>query len=123
MVKLKRFDVCLVKLDPTVGSEIKKTRPAVVISPDSMNLSRLKTIIIAPMTSILHEDFPTRVSVIFKSKKGEIALDQLRAIDRSRIVKNLGCIPQQTQKDILNLLEIMKLKIFLTLHSLNLLMI
>src|SRR5690348_7209975 len=107
MVTIKRFDMCLVKLDPTVGSEIKKTRPAVVISPNSMNASRLKTIIIAPMTSTLHDDFPTRVNVIFKSKKGEIALDQLRAIDRSRIVKNLGSIPEQAQKGILNVLEIM----------------
>lgn len=107
MVKLKRFDVCLVELDPSVGSEMKKNRPAVIISPDSMNFSRLKTVIIAPMTSTLHDDFPTRVSVTFKSKKGEIALDQIRAIDRSRIIKNLGCVPPQIQKDMLKLLEVM----------------
>jgi mRNA interferase MazF len=107
VVALKRFDVCLVKLDPTIGSEIKKTRPAVVISPDSMNFSRLKTIIIAPMTSTIHPDFPTRVDVDFESKKGQIALDQLRAIDRSRVVKNIGSIATQTQKDVANILEIM----------------
>lgn len=59
MVKIKRFDVVLVNLDPTIGSEIKKTRPAIIISPDSMNLSRLKTVIIAPMTSTIKDDFPT----------------------------------------------------------------
>lgn len=107
MVKLKRFDVCLVELDPTVGSEIKKTRPAVVISPDSMNISRLKTVIIAPMTTTIRDNFPTRVSVTFKKKSGQIALDQLRGIDRSRIVKNLGVISNQAAKNILNTLSVM----------------
>lgn len=107
MVKLKRFDICLVNLDPTIGSEIKKTRPAVIVSPDSMNKSRLKTIIIAPMTSTIHENFPTRVNINFKSKKGHIALDQLRAIDRVRIVKVLGTVDSDVENNILNILSVM----------------
>jgi mRNA interferase MazF len=106
MVKIKRFDVFLVNLDPTIGSETKKTRPAVIISPDSMNLSRLKTVIIAPMTSTIKENFPTRVSTEFKDKKGQIVLDQLRSIDRSRIVQKLGVIEKETQNNVLDLLSI-----------------
>src|SRR5271170_961281 len=103
MVKIKRFDVVLVNLDPTIGSEIKKTRPAVIISPDSMNLSRLKTVIIAPMTSTIKDNFPTRVVTEFKDKKGQIALDQLKAIERSRIVQKLGTLEKETQLKVLNI--------------------
>jgi mRNA interferase MazF len=106
MVKIKRFDVFLVNLDPTIGSEIKKTRPAVIISPDSINLSRLKTVIIAPMTSTIKDNFPTRILTEFKDKKGQIALDQLRSIDRTRIVKKLGVIEREVQIKILDLLSI-----------------
>lgn len=106
MVKIKRFDVFLVNLDPTIGSEIKKTRPAVIISPDSMNLSRLKTVIIAPMTSTIKNNFPTRILTEFKDKKGQIALDQLRSIDRTRIVKQLGVIEREDQIKVLDLLSI-----------------
>jgi mRNA interferase MazF len=106
MVKIKRFDVFLVNLDPTIGSEIKKTRPAVIISPDSMNLSRLKTVIIAPMTSTIKDNFPTRILIEFKDKKGQIALDQLRSIDRTRIVKKLGVIEKEAQNKVLGLLSI-----------------
>jgi len=107
MVKIKRFDVFLVNLDPTMGSEIKKTRPAVIISPDSMNLSQLKTVIIAPMTSTIKDHFPTRVMTTFKNKKGQIALDQLRAIDRSRIVRKLGVIEKVAQINVLHILAIL----------------
>ncbi|MBA2656735.1 MAG: type II toxin-antitoxin system PemK/MazF family toxin [Tatlockia sp.] len=107
MVKLKRFEIFLVNLDPTVGSEIKKTRPVVIISPDSMNLSRLKTIIIAPMTSTIKEDFPTRVNTTFKEKRGQIALDQLRAVERSRLIQKLGILDKEAQRNILNTLAIM----------------
>lgn len=106
MVKIKRFDVFLVNLDPTIGSEIKKTRPAVIISPDSMNLSRLKTVIIAPMTSTIKDNFPTRILTEFKDKQGQIALDQLRSIDRTRIVKKLGVIEREVQNKVLDLLSI-----------------
>lgn len=107
MVKLQRFDVFLVNLDPTVGSEIKKTRPAVIISPDSMNFSRLKTVIIAPMTSTIKENFPTRVTTEFKHKTGQIALDQLRAIDRIRLVQKWGVIDKKAQLAVINILNIM----------------
>lgn len=107
MVKIKRFDVFLVNLDPTIGSEIKKTRPAVIISPDSMNLSRLKTVIIAPLTSTIKDNFPTRVMTLFKDKKGQIALDQLRAIDRSRIIQKLGVLEKETQLNVLDILSIL----------------
>ena len=107
MVILKRFDVCLVNLDPTIGSELQKTRPAVVISPDSMNLSRLKTLIIAPLTSTIRDNFPTRIMTKFQKKDGQVALDQLRAIDRLRIVEKLGRIDNATGDRILDLLSIL----------------
>ncbi len=107
MVNIKRFDVFLVNLDPTIGSEIKKTRPAVIISPNSMNLSRLKTVIIAPMTSTIKENFPTRVMTLFKNRKGQVALDQLRAIDRDRIIQKLGVIEDETKTRLLNVLAIL----------------
>ena len=87
---LNQYDVVLVNLDPTVGSEIKKTRPCVVISPDELN-RHIRTIVVAPMTSTL-KDYPTRVKVKFSKKEGRIAVDQIRSIDRKRIVQNLGCI-------------------------------
>ena len=106
MVKIQRFDICLVNPDPTVGSDMKKTRPVVIISPNSMNVSRLKTIIVAPMTSTLREDFPTRVTLDFNDKKGQIALDQIRAIDRTRIIKVLGHLDEDVENRVLNLLNI-----------------
>lgn len=106
MVNVKRFDICLITLDPTVGSEFQKTRPCVVISPDSMNLSRLKTIIIAPMISVIREQFPTRVDIEFQNKKGQIALDQLRVIDRERIINNYGTISSSKAKN--KILEVLQ---------------
>ncbi len=107
MVKIKRFDVYLVNLDPTLGSEIKKTRPVVIVSPDSMNQSRLKTVIVAPMTSTIKENFPTRINTTFNKKAGQIALDQIRAIDRIRIVKILGHLDNETKENIFTILSIM----------------
>jgi len=107
MVKIKRFDVCLVNLDPTVGYEIKKTRPAAIISPDSMNLSRLKTVLIAPLTSTIREPFPTRVKTYFQDKEGQVALDQLRSIDRTRIVKKLGKLDRHSSDKVLDTLSTM----------------
>lgn len=105
--KIARFDVCLVDLDPAKGSEIKKTRPCLIISPDSMNLSRLSTVVIAPMTSTIRDNFPTRVNVIFKKKKGQVALDQIRVIDRDRIIKVMNKIETREQKEVLRILQIM----------------
>ena len=85
---VQRFDVWLVTLDPTVGSEIRKTRPALVVSPDEMN-THISTVIIAPMTT-KGRNYPTRVPCTFQGKTGEIVLDQLRTVDKTRLVKRLG---------------------------------
>ena len=87
---IKQYEVNLINLDPTVGSEIKKTRPCLVISPNEMN-SSIHTIIIAPMTTKSHK-YPTRVPVKFQEKKGWVVLDQLRTVDRIRLIKKLGNI-------------------------------
>ena len=97
-----RFDVFLVVLDPTVGSEIQKTRPCVVISPDEMNL-HLATAIIAPMTT-KGKLYPSRVPVCFEGKDGLIVLDQIRTVDKTRLVKKLGAIDSDEQKAVLNIL-------------------
>lgn len=97
-----RFDVVLVSLDPTIGHEIQKTRPCLVISPDEMN-RHLSTLIVAPMTTG-GKAYPTRVSCSFDGKKGRVALDQIRAIDKARVVKKLGSLDQGTQKEILQTL-------------------
>ncbi len=105
MVKPEKFDVCLVNLDPTVGAEIKKTRPCLVISPNSMNHSRLKTVIIAPLTSKIRENFPTRVTINFADKRGQVALDQLRVIDRARVVQILGPINRKAKDEVTDVLQ------------------
>ena len=87
-MEIKQYSIILVNLDPTIGSEIKKTRPCVIISPNEMN-KYLNTIILAPMTSNLNH-YPTRVSVEHDEKKGMIAIDQIRTVDKSRILKVLG---------------------------------
>lgn len=105
MVRISRFDVCLVNLDPCVGSEIKKTRPCLLISPDSMNHSRLNTVIIAPMTTVMRDHFPTRIDVEFGGKQGQVVLDQIRAVDRGRIVKVLGVLHKSAQKNVFGILK------------------
>lgn len=92
MVGPKRFDVFLVNLDPTVGSEIRKSRPCLVISPDEMN-GRIATVIVAPMTTRGHP-YPTRVPCRFEGKDGQVVLDQIRTVDRQRLVKRLGSLPE-----------------------------
>lgn len=87
-MEIVQYAIVLVNLDPTLGSEIQKTRPCAVVSPNEMN-KHLNTIIIAPMTSSLKE-YPTRVVVNHNSKKGMIALDQIRTVDKKRILKVLG---------------------------------
>jgi mRNA interferase MazF len=100
---INRFDVFLVNLDPTVGSEIKKTRPCLVISPDEMN-RHIRTVIIAPMTTA-GKDYPTRVSCTFKKKTGQIVLDQIRTLDRTRLIKKLGMIEPGTQSEVISVLQ------------------
>ena len=99
-VVVKRFDVFLVNLDPTIGSEIKKTRPCVVISPDEMN-RYIATVIIAPMTT-KGRTYPTRVACQFQGKDGQIVLDQIRTLDKTRLVKKLGQISQDEQVAVLD---------------------
>ncbi len=102
-MEVKRFDVFLVSLDPTVGHEIKKTRPCLVISPDEMN-QYISTIIIAPMTT-KGRNYPTRVKCTFIGKRGQIVLDQIRTIDKNRLVKKLGKISKKTQMEVLKVLQ------------------
>ena len=100
---VKRFDVYRVNLDPTVGSEIQKTGPCLVISPDEMNRN-IRTVIIAPMTSA-QKDYPTRVLCIFRKKQGQIVLDQIRTIDKSRLIKKMGAIDSKAQLDVISILQ------------------
>lgn len=93
-VVVRRFEVHLVRLDPTEGRAIRKTRPCLVISPDEMN-RHIDTVIVAPMTT-RSRPYPTRVSVRFRRKTGQIVLDQLRTVDKNRLVKRLGTIDQTT---------------------------
>lgn len=87
---VQRHEVWLVELDPTVGSEIRKTRPALVVSPDEMN-RWLRTVIVAPMTTAA-KNYPSRVAVHFDGKDGQVALDQVRAVDKARLTRRLGRI-------------------------------
>ncbi len=100
---INQYEIVLVNLDPTIGSEIKKTRPCVVISPNEMN-KYLNTIVIAPITS-QSKKYPTRVPVNHKNKKGWIVLDQIRTIDKQRIIKTLDNLTEK---------EINKVKMILT---------
>jgi mRNA interferase MazF len=99
---IKRFEVYLINLDPTIGSEIRKARPCLIISPDEMN-RYIATVIVAPMTT-KGRDYPTRVQCSFKGKEGQVVLDQLRTVDKSRLVQKLGRIDQQTQEEVLSIL-------------------
>ena len=96
---VQRFDVWLVTLDPTVGSEIRKTRPALVVSPDEMN-AHIATVIIAPMTT-KGRSYPTRVPCTFQGKSGNVVLDQLRTVDKARLVKRLGRLDAATSDAVL----------------------
>jgi mRNA interferase MazF len=100
---VNRFDVFLINLNPTVGSEIKKTRPCLIISPDEMN-RYIRTVIVAPMTTA-GKDYPTRVRCECQGKKGQIVLDQIRTIDKSRLIKKIGTIDPQVQAEIISTLQ------------------
>ncbi|MBL7754117.1 MAG: type II toxin-antitoxin system PemK/MazF family toxin [Chitinophagaceae bacterium] len=103
MEQINQYDIVLVNLDPTIGSEMKKTRPCVVLSPNEMN-KYLQTIIVAPMTSS-SKPYPTRVEVKHNSRKGWIAIDQIRTIDRMRIVKRFETL---TEKEITKIKEVIQ---------------
>ncbi len=102
-MELNQYQIVLVNLDPTIGHEIKKTRPCVIISPNEMN-NYLETIVIAPMTSS-SKDYPTRVKVKHGDKIGWVVIDQIRTIDRQRIIK---IFDRLTNKEILRVKEVIK---------------
>ena len=98
-----RFDVYLVNLDPTVGSEIRKTRPCVIISPDEMN-AHIRTVIVAPMTT-KGRPYPTRVECRFEGKDGQVVLDQIRTVDKVRLLKRMGRLSGSAQDTIIRALS------------------
>lgn len=100
---VSRFDVFLITLDPAQGHEIRKTRPCVVISPDEMN-RHIGTVIVAPMTT-KGRDYLTRIPLTFQRKKGQIVLDQVRTVDKARLVKRLGKIDKNTAARTLTVLQ------------------
>jgi len=102
---VKRFEVYLINLDLSVGHEIKKMRPCLIVSPDEMN-KHIKTVIIAPMTT-KGRKYPTRINCRFKGKSGQIVLDQIRTVDKIRLTKKLGIINLDTQKKVASVLSAM----------------
>ena len=102
-MEVKRFDVYLVNLDPTIGHEIKKSRPCLVISPDEMN-RYISTVIVAPMTT-KGRNYPTRVPCTFQGKEGQVVIDQLRTVDKIRLAKRLGKIDPETQGHVFSVLS------------------
>ena len=100
---ISRFEVHLVALDPTIGREIRKTRPCVVVSPDEMN-HNIRTSIVAPMTA-KGRAYPTRVPCRFGGKSGQVVLDQIRTVDQARLVKKLGRIDDRTAQRVLDVLQ------------------
>ena len=103
MVIVHRFDIFLVSLNPTQGCEINKTRPCLIISPNELNTA-IRTVIIAPMTT-KGRDYPTRVLVEFDNKHGQIVLDQIRTVDKTRLLKKLGTIKECEAEAVLDVLQ------------------
>jgi mRNA interferase MazF len=102
-MEIKQYQIILVNLDPTVGSEIRKTRPCVVISPNEMN-KYLRTVVIAPMTTS-SKNYPTRIEINHDNKIGWIVLDQIRTIDKQRIIKDLGKLTKPEIKEVKGILK------------------
>ena len=100
---INRFDVYIVVLDPTIGGEIQKSRPCLIISPDEMN-RHIATVIVAPMTT-KGRSYPTRVACTFQGKEGQVVLDQIRTVDKSRLARKLGKISEETQSEVLSVLN------------------
>ncbi|MHB8843867.1 MAG: type II toxin-antitoxin system PemK/MazF family toxin [Nitrospirota bacterium] len=95
---VRQYDIVLINLDPTIGHEIRKVRPCAVISPDEMN-RHIDTVIIAPMTS-RSRAYPTRVPLRFKGKDGWVVLDQIRTVDKARLIKKLGHLQTETAQTV-----------------------
>ena len=100
---MKQYNIYIVNLDPTIGSEIQKTRPCVIISPDEMN-KFLRTVQIAPMTTSIRE-YPWRINIFFKRKHGAIALDQIRTIDKKRLIKKVGMLKPESIRQLKSILH------------------
>lgn len=100
---IRQYSVFLVNLDPTLGHEMRKTRPCLVVSPDEMN-EHIQTVIIAPMTTT-SRDYPTRVRLRFRNRQGWIVLDQIRAVDKRRLVRRLGMIGSRTAANVKSILS------------------
>lgn len=100
---MKQFEVYVANLDPTKGTEINKTRPVVIISPNEMN-GALRTVIIAPLTSKIHANIPTRVRVNLQDKVSYVVLDQLRTLDKTRLYKYIGVLAEIHAEDVKNTL-------------------
>jgi len=100
---ISRFEIYLISLDPVQGHEIRKTRPCVIVSPNEMN-HHIGTVIIAPMTT-KGRDYPTRIPLTFQRKKGQIVLDQIRTVDKSRLVKRLGKLEKSTATRVMATLQ------------------
>lgn len=102
---MKQFDVWNVELNTTRGPEIKKTRPCMIVSPDSINRT-INTVIVAPLTHT-RKGYPSRINCEFKNESGQIILDQIRAVDKSRLVKKLGKMDVATCRDVCTILQVM----------------
>ena len=102
---MKRFEIWLIQFDPSKGSEIKKTRPAVIISPDALN-THLQTVIVAPLTST-KKGYPSRIATSFENKGGEIMLDQIRAVDKGRLKKKIGVLDAREARAVCQLLAVL----------------
>jgi mRNA interferase MazF len=102
---ISQFDIYVIELDPAIGSEIKKTRPCLVVSPDPIN-HNLSTVIIAPLTHT-QKDFPSRVTCNFNSEEGQIVLDQIRSVDKKRLKKRIGKIDTHTAEKVKLVLQTM----------------
>lgn len=103
VTSFRRYDVHLMSLDPTQGSEIAKTRPCAIVSPDEMN-RHIRTVIVAPMTS-RRRDYPTRVDVTFQRRNGQVVLDQIRTVDKARLVRRVGRLPEATARQVADVLQ------------------
>jgi len=100
---MNRFEVYLINLDSTIGSEITKTRPCLIISPDEMN-AYISTVIVAPTTSRIR-NYPSRITCNFRGTKGQIVLDQIHTVDKARLIKKLGVIDNQSQYEVIQILQ------------------
>lgn len=102
---MKQFEIWTVELNPTKGAEINKTRPCIIISPDSMN-KMLNTIIVAPLTHSI-KNYPSRVDCSFKREAGQVVLDQVRSVDKIRLTKKIGRMDVETNKNVCTVLQVM----------------